>query len=87
MRIKNNEKTRTGNALLYAPLFFLATDRGLEKGVKDGVHACCIARCASGTRMGKRACDEGNTTIECCGFFRVKVDGRGEVWGLGWGRR
>jgi len=35
-----------------------------------------------GTRMGKRACDEGNVPIQCRSFFRVGVNGGG-VWGLG----
>ena len=54
--------------------FLLATDRGLEKSVEDGVHAYCVARCASRTRMRKHVCDERNAVMECCGFFRVIVD-------------
>ena len=43
--------------------FLLAADGGLKKGVQDGVHACCIARGASKSSVGKGAWDERNAAI------------------------
>jgi hypothetical protein len=63
---KNKAKSRTRNALLYASLLRLPTDSGLEKRIEDGVHECCIVRCASGTCMRKRACNERSAGLECC---------------------
>ena len=51
----NDRGERKDKDRKYAPVcahFLLA---GLEKRVEDGVHACCVARCARRTCMGKRA--------------------------------
>ena len=48
---------------LYASPFLLAADWGLEKGVQVTVHACCVARHASKSSVGKGACDERNAAI------------------------
>jgi hypothetical protein len=86
IRVKNKAKPRTRNALLYASIFLLPTDRGLEKRIEDGVHACCIARvrCASGTCMRKRACDERSADLECCSGKWGVFGGLDAVGGGGW---
>ena len=56
-------------------LLLLATDGGLEERVEDGMHAVRIARGTSWACVGEGACDEGDATVECCGFLRTRISG------------
>jgi len=63
------KEEQTSDALLQTSFLLLAADGSLEERVEDGMHPVRIARCASWARMGEGACDEGDATVECCGFF------------------
>jgi len=74
---------RTSDALLKPSLLLLATHGGLEERVEDRMHAVRIARGMGWACTGEGVCNEGDATVECCGFLRTRISGGRESNRLG----